>query len=167
MKARTIPLALLALALASTACQPPAQEAAGLSEEDVATIEDVLQEWGNAVLAWDWEAWAELYEEDALLMPPNHRAQSRAEYRADRDWYEANPTEVVATAMDIDGRGDLAYLRAEFSETYAIEGTSEQDKYSGNFIWILRKQPDGVWRVVISIYNSDLPLPEEGTETDT
>jgi hypothetical protein len=32
MSVRSISLALLALALASTACQPPAQEAAGLSE---------------------------------------------------------------------------------------------------------------------------------------
>ena len=38
MKTRTIVFAVLALGLAGSACQPPAQEASGLSEEDVAVV---------------------------------------------------------------------------------------------------------------------------------
>ena len=42
MKARVTLSAVLALALASTACQPPTQEAAGLSDEDVAALEGAM-----------------------------------------------------------------------------------------------------------------------------
>jgi hypothetical protein len=48
MSTRSVLLAALALAVASTACQPPAQQAGPLSEEDVAAITSASQAWAEA-----------------------------------------------------------------------------------------------------------------------
>jgi ketosteroid isomerase-like protein len=47
------------------------------------------------------------------------------------------------------------------------EGAPEPFQESGKYVVILQKQPDGSWLVVVDIWNSDLPLTEEGTETET
>jgi ketosteroid isomerase-like protein len=167
MSARTIPLALLALAMAGTACQPPAQEAAGLSEEDVAAIEASLESFAQAIRASDWAALTALYTEDAVFMAPNQPAlEGRAAMRA---WLELFPpiAQYEATSVEIDGRGDLAHVRGNYSETYTVEGAPEPIHDTGKYVEIWRKQPDGSWLIAVEIWNSDLPLPEEGGESET
>ena len=48
--------------------------------------------------------------------------------------------------------GDLAYQVA----TYAFQDTNTPDQ--GKFVEIFRRQPDGSWKVYLTIYNSDKPL---------
>jgi hypothetical protein len=88
MSARTILLALLALAVAMTACQPPAQEAAGLSEEDVAAIRSASQAWAEAFKADDDAVMVAFGTEDHVTMPPNMPAfqgsAASEEFLADR-----------------------------------------------------------------------------------
>ena len=165
MNARTPLLAVpaLALALASTACQPPAQETAGLSEEDVAAITAVMEAGSEAEEAGDWAAVAALGTEDFVCMPPNDRiVEGRAAIQA---WAEESGfqfEEVSTSITEIDGRGDLAYFRATYSLTF---GGEEPFTDVGKWIAILRKQPDGSWLYSAWIWNSDLPLPEEGSGT--
>ena len=165
MSARSVLLATLALALVSTACQLPAQEAAGLSEEDVAAIEASLESFAQAIRASDWPGVAAFYTQDAVIMSPNEPAvQGRAAIEA---WQAAFPplTEISLPIVEIDGRGDLAYVRGTFSMTIVPEGAPEPIQLTGKYIEILRRQPDGAWLVAVDIFNSDLPLPEEGSGT--
>jgi ketosteroid isomerase-like protein len=133
MSTRSVLLAVLALALAlaSTACQAPAQEAAGLSEEDVAAIRGASQAWAEAFKADDDAAAVAFATEDAVLMPPNMPAfqghPALEEYVA-----SFTVTDFSVTRLEIDGLGDLA---------------------------------DGSWLIAVQIWNSDQPLPEEGSET--
>ena len=167
MSTRSVLLAVLALAVASTACQPPAQEAGPLSEEDVAAIRAVPEAFAQAVLAGDWGTVAAGYAEDAVLMPPNGPAvEGRAAIRA---WWEAsstpNMTQFTLPPTEIDGHGDLAYVRGTYAMTIVPEGAPEPFQGSGKYVVILQKQSDGSWLVVVDIWNSDQPLPEEGSGT--
>jgi uncharacterized protein (TIGR02246 family) len=93
VSARTTLFAVLVLALASMACQPPAQEAGPLSEEDVAAIRAVPQSYTEAMLANDYAAVAALWAEDAVLMAPNEPLiEGRAAIQAS---YEAMPVTVT------------------------------------------------------------------------
>lgn len=161
MKVRTIVLAAVALAAASMACQPPAQEAGPLSEEDLAAIRAVPQSYTEAVLASDWTAVAAHYTEDAVLMAPNEPAiEGRAAIQAS---YEAMPvtvTEYTNTMVEIEGRGDLAYARGVISAVGTIEGMPEPVSDTIKYLTVLRKQPDGSWLVIRTCWSSDLPLPE-------
>lgn len=165
MSARRMVFAVLALALASTACQRPAQEPAGLSEEDVASIRASTESFAEAIRAGDWAGATAFYTEDAVFMPPNEPAlQGRAAIEA---WMGAFPplTQFSLTAVEIDGRGDLAYVRGTLSMTIMPEGAPQPIQESGKYIEIRRKQSDGSWLMAVDIFNSDLPLPEEGAET--
>ena len=76
-------------------------------------------------------------------------------------------TQFTIPPTEIDGRGDLAYVRGTYAMTIMPEGAPEPIREIGKYVVILQKQPDGSWLVVVDIWNSDLPLPEEGTETET
>jgi uncharacterized protein (TIGR02246 family) len=163
MSTRSVLLAALALALASVACQPPAQETAGRSEEDVTAIRASTESFAEAIRAGDWAGVAALYTEDAVFMPPNEPAvQGRAAIEA---WMGAFPplTEFSPAVVDIDGRGDLAYVRGTISMTIVPEGTPEPIRETAKYVEIRRRQPDGTWLIAVDIFNSDLPLPEEGS----
>jgi uncharacterized protein (TIGR02246 family) len=167
MSTRSVLLAALALALASTPCQLPAQEAGPLSEEDVAAIRASAESFAEAMLAGDWAGAAAFYTEDAVVMAPNEPAvQGRAAIEA---WMGALArfTEFSVEIVEIDGRGDLAFVRGTGSWTMMPEGASEPIQDTAKYVEIRRKQPDGSWLMAVDIWNSDLPLPQEGSETET
>ena len=166
MNARVALLTVLTLALASAACQPPAQEAGPLSDEDMAAIQAVPESYTEAILANDFAAVAAHYAGDAVFMGPNMPLiEGRAAIQAS---YESIPGTVVAysnTPVMIEGSGDLAYARGTIQMTVAVEGLPEPVSDTIKYIVILRKQPDGRWLLSAVCWNSDLPLPGQGSET--
>jgi uncharacterized protein (TIGR02246 family) len=149
-------------------CQQPVEEVAeeavagiaALSDEDVAAIkastEEYIQAWGSA----DSVTLAALYTEDGIMMPPNQSiVQGRDEIQASNEASPA-PLEVNLTIVEIDGRGDIAYVRGTYSFAMQPEGVPEPIQDTGKYIEIRRKQEDGSWLITIDIWNSDMPLPE-------
>ncbi len=160
MRVRTTLTAVLALALASTACQPPAQEAAGLSDEDVAAIGSFFEVHTQYALASDWDADAALYTEDAVRLPPNGEPiRGRAAIQSALAQIET-VLDYTISVVELDGGGDLAYAWVAYSVTTVIQGSVEPIKSTGKALAILRKQPDSSWMFSRVIWNSDLPLPE-------
>ncbi len=170
MNARTtlFTVPALAFALASTACQAPAQEAGPLSDEDVAAIRAAAQSYAEAQLANDYAAVASHYTEDAVFMSPNTPlVEGRAAIQAALEGSRGTVTEYSNTPVEIEGRGDLAYARGIFTMASAIEGMPEPVRDTAKYLVILRKQPDGAWLITLVCWNSDLPLPEQGAEPQT
>ncbi len=160
MNARKIGITLLAIALASAACQP-APEAGPLADEDVAAIEGLADAYANGALAGDWDAVAAVYSEDAVFMMPDQPAvEGKAAWRAMMDEMQATVQAMSLEIAEIDGRGDLAFLRGEYSETFTMAGAEEPVEAVGKWVWILRRQPDGSWLVTLEIYNSNQPAAE-------
>jgi uncharacterized protein (TIGR02246 family) len=130
-----------------------------LSEADREAIRAVSQQWTERILARDFAGLAALYSEDAVFMPPNEPAvDGRANIQA---WMESFPP---VTAMDlqiveIEGRGDLAYVWGSYTLTVAMPG-AEPVEDTGKFIEIRRRAPDGTWPLARDIFNSDIPVPE-------
>jgi uncharacterized protein (TIGR02246 family) len=158
MFVRNALVACIVIALIS-ACQPPAQGAGPLTEEDVAAIEASPDAFAEAMLAGDWAAVAALYTEDAVFMPPNEAAvEGRAAIQARLEPFPPF-AQFEATILEIDGSGNLAFVRATYSEAYTVEGTPEPIHDTGKYVEIWRKQPDGKWLIAVEIWNSDSPLP--------
>ena len=100
-------------------------------------------------------ATAALYTENAILMPPNQGAvEGRAAIRA---WLEHFPamSEFTLSPIEIDGNGDLAYVRGTYALTIAAASGKPATPDHGKYVVIRRRQPDGKWLIAVDIFNSD------------
>ena len=150
----------LAFAVVSVACQPAAQQAAGLSDDDVAAIHGMVDAVIASDLAGDWNAVGENFAEDFVYMPANMQLiEGKAAWLQFVQGAELKITELSAEILELDGRGDLAFARGVYSEVLSM-GDAEPTQDEGKWVWVLRKQADGAWKVVVAISNSNLPLEE-------
>ena len=82
-------------------------------------------------------------------------------HRQDRQPYglqtEGTVSDFKVEMLEIEGRGDLAYVRGTYSITVRPPGASGPTKDTGKCIEIWRKQADGSWKVIRDIFKSDLP----------
>lgn len=142
---------LIVLLAACKLAPPP------LAEADKASMRAVTDSFTAFVVAHRDSAAAAFYEEHALLMPPNQGiVEGRAAIRA---FIAGFPplSAFTARAIDIDGRGDLAYLRGTYQMTFATMGGRPALEDHGKFVEIRRRQPNGKWLVAVDIFNSDVP----------
>ncbi len=158
--------ASLGLVLTSAGCQPFVQKSSALSEADIAAIEAFHESFLEAERANDWEAVAALMAEDAVLMPMGHPVldgpAGYLDYVAPLVGdYGVVVTDFVGAIQEIDGRGDIAYLRTTWSHTVTMHGIPEPTAEAGKQLIILKMQSDGPWLATQWIWNSDGP-PEQG-----
>ncbi len=154
---RSKTLAVLAVLSASLAAC--AGGAASLSDADIAAIEEGSAAFVAATNANDWGGVAALNTEDAVMMGPNGPAvEGRAAIEA---FFAAYPpfSGFTLNPVEIDGRGDLAFVRGTYSLTLEIEGM-EPTPDTGKYIEIRRKQADGSGVLAADIFNSDSPLEQ-------
>ena len=97
---------------------------------------------------------AAVFAEDALLLPPNQPMLrgKQAIQALIQGWIDTIGGTMSNPMMEFGGEGDLAYQVA----TYAFTDTKTPDQ--GKFVEIFRRQPDGSWKVYLTIYNSDNPV---------
>jgi len=89
------------------------------------------------------------------VMPPGHPTVRGRD--AIQKWIAGFPR---ATRFDneieqIDGRGDLAYVRGRYSMTLQPQGAPTPVEDAGKYVEIRKRQPDGSWPVANDIFNSD------------
>ena len=118
-----------------------------------AAIRTLDEEFTRNANAGDAERLAEaFYSDDAYLLPPNHpivsgRSQIRDFFQG---MIEAGVGELAIESLKIDVSGDLAYNVGKYSLGKPAPDT-------GKFVEVHRRQPDGSWRCVADIFNSDQP----------
>ena len=164
MSTRSVLLAALAFALASTACQAPAQEAGPLSEEDVAAIKNLSPTWAQSWLDCNIEAAAAIYAEDAVRIEADEgpALEGREAIRASLD--EGFCDILVDFTIDnvrVEGQGDLAYAWDTFVVTAVVGGDTITAE--GNWLGVVRRQPGGLWKVEIDAPSLEAPWPSSGT----
>ena len=129
-----------------------------LSEEDKTTIRNQTAAFATAINAKDWATATATYADDAVFMPTNGEAMTGpANVQA---WMAAYPpfSNFVYTSVEVDGIGDLAYNRGTYELDLTPPGATAPIHDKGKFLEILRRQPDGSWKVIRDIFNSDLPV---------
>jgi ketosteroid isomerase-like protein len=133
----------------------PQPKAVSLPADDIAAIRKLNEEFLRCFLSRDFDGLRQKYAEDAVLMPPH----SPACYGRDAagKWMVDFPraTHFRFEYNDINGHGDLAYVRGTYFITIQPEGAPEPVEDVGKFLEICRKQPDGSWLLAIDTFNSD------------
>lgn len=136
---------------------------------DVRAIRDASAAWDKAWNAADCDALASLYAPDAIAMGPNEPTrEGRDAIRVSCErFFEQFREKNHSRVDDVLVSGDLAVARGTQVDTTSPKagGRSTQDK--DKWISAFRRQPDGSWKILWEMYNSDLPvsdtLPVSGT----
>jgi ketosteroid isomerase-like protein len=128
-----------------------------LTDSDLAAIRAAIEQDAAAVRRADWDAITRLFTADAIRFPP-HQPPIRGR-TAMRAWLETfPPIEAFAiTADEIAGGDGLAFVRGTYAMTLG-GATPVSDR--GNYMGLMRQQPDGSWLWTTDMAASELPLPQ-------
>lgn len=155
-------LLLFSVALVSLvpACQRQAPGTRAADEQAIRTASDV--DWLKAANAKDVERVLSFYADDALLLPPNAPiATGKEAIRTVWSQFVAIPGFAInwqTTKVEVSRAGDLAYQVASFEVTVNDpKGRPVADR--GKYVAVWKRQPDGSWRVITDIWNSNSPPP--------
>ncbi|MDQ6689041.1 MAG: SgcJ/EcaC family oxidoreductase [Gemmatimonadota bacterium] len=148
---RTFALALLSLCFAGCANGPPA-----FTDSDRAAIRANIDAFTAAVNRRDYAEAASAYADDGLVMPPNAPiAEGRKAIRQQFESFEI-PVKFTQPVVEVDGEGGLAYARGTAELTLTPPGARTPMSDTAKIITVWRKQPDGSWKVIRAIWNSNL-----------
>jgi len=147
---------------------PPGMESGGIEAAEAEEVMDLSQvrtaieqaniEFGAAVTQGDSAALADLYTDDARLLPPNSDMIQGRE-GIETFWsggFQMGIKEVVLTTRDVLGMGDMACEIGEYDLTIQPE---EQEAINDHrkYLVIWKKGTDGTWKLHVDIWNTSLP----------
>ena len=156
-------LVIIGLALSCKQQPPPSPPDTRVADERA--IREADAAWSKVATAKDVEAYVGFLAEDALGLPPNAPMQRGKEtIRKSVSEMMASPGFALswqASKVEASRGGDLAYSVGTYELTMNDpKGKPVTDR--GKYMTVWKKQPDGQWKVVTDMYNSDLPAPEAG-----
>jgi len=141
-----------------TGCAPPPSQSI---TDDRRAVEATVNRYVEATNSGDAEALAQLYEDDAVLLPPDHQpVEGRA--AIGEFWRQGTDEGLEVTTLRLDVDGGIGYLVAQ----YTLPETDEEPADSGKTVMCLKRQRDGSWKVTADIWNSSVG-DEDDDEDDT
>ena len=153
--------AILCVGLLVTGCPPVEEEVA----EDPNAVEPSIGDERalNALIAdymvgmnnGDADALAVLYAADAVRMPPNALpVRGRESIRRNMEQaFESANLNVQMQVEETVASGELAYVRGTFLLTVMPKDGSATTESEGNWMRLMRREPDGEWLVAYSLWN--------------
>jgi uncharacterized protein (TIGR02246 family) len=165
-------LGLAALLVVCAACQPRSKTetamasgsseaaAAGLSDEDKASVRAVDADWARAAKAGDGAAIAALYTSDAVLLPPGEpmvKGESAKKYWVDFANGFSGPTELNTMAVEGSGGVASAIGTYKMSLTPRKAGAKPLPTEEGKYLEMLKRQDDGSWKIVYDMWSPNAP----------
>lgn len=129
-------------------------------EADARAVRESEIEASNALGAKDLERLVSFYADDASLFFPNTLiVTGKDAIRQTWKTVLAIPSFAMSfqiVKVEVSRSGDLAYGHGTYTRTWNdAAGKPVTDK--GKYVIVYKKQPDGKWKVVADIGNSDLP----------
>lgn len=148
-------MAILILSFLFVSCMP--------QQTDVAEVKRKIEEMDAAsIKAWkekDVTAAVSLYAPDAMILPQNSGPISGKENieASFKMWIEGTKG-FNFTSKKVEVSGDLAYSTGEYTMAYQMPGMPVMAD-TGKYSTIYKRQPDGSWKIVVDMFNTNLPPP--------
>jgi uncharacterized protein (TIGR02246 family) len=152
--------ATLALALFSLDCTTPkAGMTADLAAREAPAIAKLWDTYMEGVNTGNHELWLSNWDEDGVKMNPDAPAiVGKETIKARTATVFANTTRsMVITVDETQFTGGYAYCRGSFTSTTTPKAGGAAVLFDGKFLTILKKQPDGSWKIYRDIFNSNVP----------
>jgi uncharacterized protein (TIGR02246 family) len=148
----------LALLLLASACNQHTPADTRAADEN--TIRELEAQWARTAADNDLEGSVSYYSDDASILPPN--APIASGKQAIRSVWASVLGPGVSLSwqvskLEVSRSGDLAYVMGAYQFAQKDpQGKTVTDH--GKTVEVWKKQPDGKWKAVVDIFNSDLPL---------
>ena len=133
-----------------------------LTQAEVNVVRAQIDKYVEAVLAADWDAWANTLAPTVSVSPPNVGPITGRE--AAIAWLKTFP-KIVRFTVDVDevsGHGEVAYARGTYGLHMTLpDGSPVTDR--GAFLEIHQRQADGTWPYTHLMFHSTEPIPAAAT----
>ena len=134
------------------------------SANDAATVRPAIDSanarFATAMTTGDTATLAGTYGDDAILMPPGQKAvHGRADIAKTFAGMgaQAKISDAKLTTTDLIVSGDYAMETGTYEMTVTPKG-AKAVKDAGKYETVWKKQPDGGWKLIRDIWNSDNPM---------
>jgi len=118
------------------------------------------KQWSDAAGAKDLDKVVSYYAGNALVLPSNAATATTKEAIRTiwKDILTAPGAKISWKPFKIEAAqsGELAYITGTYEMTMN-DAKGKPAKEKGKYVEIFKKQPDGSWKVIVDIWNSDLP----------
>lgn len=132
-------------------------------QPDVAQVRQAIEQtdraWEQAFNGGDAAGVAGLYTDDGRLLAPNSDiVQGRQNIQqAVQAFIDAGLKNIAFTTVDVGVSGDLAYEIGHYSLDIQAPGAQHPVTDQGKYVIVVRKQPDGSWKILADIFNTSQP----------
>ena len=141
--------------LAGAACVLPGAE---LTDTDRAAITAIGDRYLQAAVDGDWAAYASVFADDAAELPPGGWIrEGQSAIRSAAEQIAADFTSYNTSNATIAGGGGVAYRWMDYDLTSVAAEGAEPFTYYGKLLTVVKKQPNGSWVMVASMWNSRPP----------
>jgi uncharacterized protein (TIGR02246 family) len=164
-------ITVLALGVVLSACAYPVPAPAGAEEanaaEDVeavtAAINEIWDQYASSLNAGDVDRYMALWADEAMQLPPGSppvvgKETLRAGLESEVD---SVTFDMKINNEEVHVAGDLAVARGTYMATVTPKDGSEEIFIDGKYMTLLKRQPDGSWKIYPDIYNSNVPPVEQ------
>jgi len=156
-------VAILSFLLATPALSAAAKS---LSADDIAKIRDVHKRYETTWLKGDADGVRSLFTDDCVLLPHHGGRPRVGKKELDEFWFApggpaTTVTKLIVSIEQIGGDGEIAYVWGtdEVAWTTVQDGKTTSSANKGTFLNILRKQPNGEWKITHHMW--DDPVPQQ------
>jgi ketosteroid isomerase-like protein len=125
-----------------------------LVASDRVAIQEVLEHFRTGWLSGEAKAVQNTFTEVAVLMPHHGVPPVVGMIAIKEFWWPASSAKTTITRFtqtldEIGGEGHIAFVRGRSEVSWTIEDEKGVEKWrtGGNFLALLRKQPNGKWRI--------------------
>ncbi len=108
----------------------------------------------------DVESWLTLYQNDAVVLPPNQPAWRGIDGMRAGAQAMLNEVTISGTTLTVDDvktSGDFAVETGTYTMTMTPKKGGKAINDKGKYIVVWERQPDGSWKAIRDMFNSDLP----------
>lgn len=129
---------------------------------DRQAVEKVLRAYEDGINRGDTPLIIAQFSDDAVWKPANVAALVGKPAIQRRYEHELGRISLAKTyrVHDLEVACDWAFIRTTSEGTVALKETGEKAPESHEDVFILKRQPDGFWKITRYIYNNNLSAPE-------
>jgi len=127
---------------------------------DATAIAKADSAWDKTSEAKSVEGWLSFYSDNAIMMPPGENV---CEDNASREASIKNMFSIPgaslrfqSTKIEVSKMGDLGYSTGVYQWS-SEDATGKISNDTGKYCETWKKQPDGSWKCIVDIWNSDAP----------